>query len=202
MLSFANSFRAVARRQPCRLPPARTIASTSTQAPDPNSLDTLTDYIRDAEDLAASQDVAVEVGGASPAASTSSTAAKGFPTLKGFGANQFIQPKNFSREGYYKMSQRRFVKRPLLGPDASTSRYLDLFHQMDIDPLQECQNSKIMSRFVTTMGKIKGRNETNLTWKNQRRIGKAIRRSKMMGIIPVLSRRTLVAERSRGGLGY
>ena len=48
-----------------------------------------------------------------------------------------------------------------------------------------------MSYFVTHMGKIKRRSETQLTWKNQRRIGKAIRRAKMMGIIPVLSRRTL-----------
>lgn len=54
-----------------------------------------------------------------------------------------------------------------------------------------------MSRFVTTMGKIKGRNETNLTWKNQRRLGKAIRRAKMMGIIPVLSRRHLLHNSGR-----
>lgn len=45
------------------------------------------------------------------------------------------------------------------------------------------------------MGKIKSRAETGLTWKNQRRLGKAIRRAKMMGVIPVLSRRPL-------GLGY
>lgn len=51
-----------------------------------------------------------------------------------------------------------------------------------------------MSRFVTSMGKIKSRSETQLTWKNQRRIGKAIRRAKMMGIIPVLSRRQLLRD--------
>lgn len=90
-----------------------------------------------------------------------------------------------------------FTKRALLGPGASKSRYLDIFHQMNIDPLQESQNSKIMSRFVTSMSKIKGRSETNLTWQNQRRVGKAIRRAKMMGIIPVLSRRTLLHEGKR-----
>lgn len=109
-----------------------------------------------------------------------------------------MRPQNFTRDGYAKMSQRAaFTKRPLLGPDASTSRYLDVFHQMDVNPLNECQNSKIMSQFVTTMGKIKGRAETNLTWKNQRRVGKAIRRAKMMGIIPVLSRRTLLYDTNR-----
>ncbi|KAI9066761.1 hypothetical protein FKP32DRAFT_1554981, partial [Trametes sanguinea] len=103
---------------------------------------------------------------------------------------QFVQPRLFSRDVYNRNA--RMTKRPMLGPDASTSRYLDVFHQLDIDPLKECQNSTLLSRFVTSMGKIKGRNETNLTWNNQRRIGKAIRRAKMMGIIPLLSRRSLL----------
>lgn len=102
------------------------------------------------------------------------------------------QPKQFTRTEYNKA--RSFTKRPLLGPDAATSKELDIFYQKDLDPLKECQNSSLMSRFVTSMGKIKGRNETKLTWKNQRRIGKAIRRAKMMGIIPVLSRRDLLRD--------
>lgn len=52
-------------------------------------------------------------------------------------------------------------------------------------------NSTLLSHFVTDMGKIRKRADTQLTWKNQRRLGKAIRRAKMMGIIPVLSRRSL-----------
>ncbi|KAI0663313.1 hypothetical protein C8Q70DRAFT_507179 [Cubamyces menziesii] len=121
---------------------------------------------------------------------------KGSPVLKGFVPNQFVQPRDFSREVYMSKHSVR-TRRPLLGPDASTSRYLDVFYQSNIDPLNECQNSTLMSRFVTTMGKIKGRNETNLTWKNQRRLGKAIRRAKMMGIIPVLSRRHLLHNSGR-----
>ena len=103
---------------------------------------------------------------------------------------QFVQPKRFSREGYYKRAAR--LRRPLLGPDAKTSMRLDLFHQMQFNPLRECQNSSLLQRFVTPMGKIKKRSETNLTWKNQRRVGKAVRRAKMMGIIPVLSSRVLI----------
>ncbi|KAI0750687.1 ribosomal protein S18 [Daedaleopsis nitida] len=102
---------------------------------------------------------------------------------------QFTQPKQFSRAEYEKM--RTYSKRWALGPDAATSKELDVFYQLGLDPLKECQNTSIMSRFVTTMGKIKGRKETNLTWKNQRRMGKAIRRAKMMGLIPVLSKREL-----------
>ncbi|PIL37045.1 hypothetical protein GSI_00737 [Ganoderma sinense ZZ0214-1] len=112
-----------------------------------------------------------------------------FPVLRGFQAHQFVQPKDFSRAQYNK--QRSRLKRPALGPDARSSRYLDPLHQLGIDPLKESLNSALLSHFVTTMGKIKKRSETNLTWRNQRRVGKAIRRAKMMGIIPVLSKRQL-----------
>ncbi|RDX55496.1 hypothetical protein OH76DRAFT_1339377, partial [Lentinus brumalis] len=102
---------------------------------------------------------------------------------------QFTRPKSFSRAEYNK--DRSWTKRQLLGPDAATSKELDVFYQMNLDPLKECRNTSLLSRFVTNMGKIRGRSETKLTWKNQRRMGKAIRRAKMMGIIPVLSRRPL-----------
>jgi hypothetical protein len=45
-----------------------------------------------------------------------------------------------------------------------------------------------MASFVTDMGKIRGRADTKLTRKSQRRLGKAIRRAKMMGLTPMLSR--------------
>lgn len=85
----------------------------------------------------------------------------------------------------------------MLGPDAATSKELDVFHQLNLDPLKECRNTSLLSRFVTSMGKIRGRNETKLTWKNQRRMGKAIRRAKMMGLIPVLSKRPLLLTEKR-----
>ncbi|KAI0353545.1 hypothetical protein OH77DRAFT_1406828 [Trametes cingulata] len=226
MLSVANSFRAVARRQSCRIQAARAVSSSSTvraNAPTTqvNSMAELQDYIVDAAEEqqtiaeGSSGQVTYTEGSVDSKAKrtllqvpdpvlylnsspASSMGAKGFPVLKGFAPNKFVQPYSFTRDAYASMSSRSsFTKRPLLGPDASTSRYLDVFYQMDIDPLKECMNSKIMSRFVTTMGKIKGRNETNLTWKNQRKIGKAIRRSKMMGIIPLLSRRTLLSEANK-----
>jgi small subunit ribosomal protein S18 len=79
-------------------------------------------------------------------------------------------------------------KWPVLGPPSRESRYQDMFHQLDIDPTKEAQNPTLMAAFVSEMGKIYGRNVTNLTTKNQRKLGKAIRRAKMMGIIPILSR--------------
>ena len=108
---------------------------------------------------------------------------------------QLTQPKNFTRTEYLK--GRSWTKRSLLGPDAATSKELDVFHQLNLDPLKECRNTSLLSRFVTSMGKIRGRNETKLTWKNQRRMGKAIRRAKMMGLIPVLSKRPLLLTEKR-----
>ncbi|KAI0677133.1 hypothetical protein C8Q78DRAFT_68746 [Trametes maxima] len=198
MLSLANSFRAVARRQSCRTTAARAMSSRSAQAPvvEVDTMNQFTDYmntVAEEHEALPAEDVIYDAGlvESEPPVSAS---AKGFPKLKGFQPDRFVQPKNFTRDGYSQMTQRRYTKRPLLGPDALTSRYLDVLHQMHIDPLQECQNSRIMSQYVTTMGKIKGRAETNLTWKNQRRVGKAIRRAKMMGIIPVLSRRVLLSD--------
>jgi small subunit ribosomal protein S18 len=79
-------------------------------------------------------------------------------------------------------------KRALLGPGAAESRRHDWFHQLDIDPLVEATNPQLLSYFVTDMGKIKSRAETKLTWRNQRRLTKAIRRAKMMGIMPILNK--------------
>jgi len=79
-------------------------------------------------------------------------------------------------------------KRALLGPGSAESRQNDWFYQLGIDPLDEATNSRLLSYFVTDMGKIKGRAETKLTWRNQRRLTKAIRRAKMMGIMPILNK--------------
>lgn len=82
-------------------------------------------------------------------------------------------------------------KPALLGPSNSESRRQDIFHQLNIDPIWESHNSSLMSHFVTETGRIQSRALTGLTWKNQRRVGKAIRRAKKMGVIPVFSRRAL-----------
>ncbi|KAH9045511.1 hypothetical protein EDB85DRAFT_2137551 [Lactarius pseudohatsudake] len=80
-------------------------------------------------------------------------------------------------------------KRALLGPGAAESRRGDWFHQLDIDPLNEATNPRLLSYFVTDMGKMKSRAETQLTWRNQRRLTKAVRRAKMMGVMPILNKR-------------
>jgi len=81
------------------------------------------------------------------------------------------------------------LKRPYLGPSAKESRRKDVFHQLGIDPLRESFNPVLLSHFVTDMGRVVSRAETQLTWKSQRRLSKAIRRAKMMGIIPLHSKK-------------
>ncbi|CDO71322.1 hypothetical protein BN946_scf184908.g80 [Trametes cinnabarina] len=193
-----NSFRAVARRQPAAATPSALRAVSSASAPtstvEINTMDQLSGFLEESADpiVADSPEDVLENGIIDPVPRPAIVpgSSRAQPILKGFVSGQFVQPRSFTHDVY--TQKPRMTKRPKLGPDASTSRYLDVFHQLDIDPLEECLNSSLLSRFVTTMGKIKGRNETNLTWKNQRKVGKAIRRAKMMGIIPQLSRRPLL----------
>ncbi|KAG1806656.1 uncharacterized protein HD556DRAFT_329950 [Suillus plorans] len=98
----------------------------------------------------------------------------------------FIRPHYFSHDHRFK-GPPPFSKRPLIGPGKKKAKRQDVFYRLGIDPLQEASNDVLMSSFVTEMGKIKHRAETGLTTKTQRRLGKAIRRAKMMGVIPVLS---------------
>jgi len=100
---------------------------------------------------------------------------------------KFVKPRDFARDTQALRPRRR----PYLGPTAAESKKRDTFYQLGLDPLNEATNSTLLSYFVSEMGKIRSRAQTGLTWKNQRRLGKAIRRAKMMGIIPILSRRPL-----------
>ncbi|KAH7914394.1 ribosomal protein S18 [Hygrophoropsis aurantiaca] len=107
-------------------------------------------------------------------------------TRRKFAPSMFIRPHYWTRDHRYK-GPAPFPRRPLVGPGKRQARSQDVFYQLGIDPLHEAMNATLLSAYVTEMGKIKPRTETGLTTKSQRRLGKAIRRAKMMGIIPVLS---------------
>ncbi|KXN83738.1 37S ribosomal protein RSM18, mitochondrial [Leucoagaricus sp. SymC.cos] len=80
------------------------------------------------------------------------------------------------------------TRRAVIPPPTSVTRYNDLFRQLDIDPVEFSLNPSVLSAYVSEMGKIYGRNITGLTSRSQRRLGKAIRRARMIGILPQLSR--------------
>jgi len=72
-----------------------------------------------------------------------------------------------------------------MGPPKKQALQSDYFiRQGGLDPLNEPMNPRLHSRFVTNIGKIMNRGMTQLTWKNQRRMGKAVRRARAMGIMP------------------
>jgi len=108
---------------------------------------------------------------------------------KPFKPNSFVRPYDMTYEARLVVPKRP-TRRPVVGPSPSVARYTDIFHQFCIDPVSQAQNPQMLAPFLSDMGKIYGRNVTGLTSRSQRRLGKAIRRAKMMGVIPILSKPT------------
>ncbi|KAG6333664.1 hypothetical protein ID866_5422 [Astraeus odoratus] len=103
-----------------------------------------------------------------------------------FAPGLFIRPHYWSHAHRFE-KQRVRTAPPLVGPGNHEARERDILRHFGIDPLYETSNTVLLSSFITEMGKTKNRVETKLTTKTQRRLGKAIRRAKMMGIMPQLS---------------
>ncbi|RDB22535.1 30S ribosomal protein S18, chloroplastic [Hypsizygus marmoreus] len=107
---------------------------------------------------------------------------------KAFEPERVVRPHELTYKARVVAPRTHFSRRAAVGPPPNVARYADVFHQFGIDPLSQAQNPEMLAEFVSEMGKIYSRNITGLTTRSQRRIGKAIRRAKMMGVIPILSR--------------
>ncbi|KAF5359014.1 hypothetical protein D9758_004738 [Tetrapyrgos nigripes] len=110
--------------------------------------------------------------------------------FRNFEANDFITPNRLSYESVVKRKAAP-RKRPAVGPSKKDACKHDPFYLQDVDPLDQALNPSVLSVFVTDMGKILPRSITGLTKKSQRRLGKAIRRAKVMGVIPILRRKNI-----------
>lgn len=88
------------------------------------------------------------------------------------------------------------TKRPLVGPRRKIAKQIDPFFLRGENPMDHINNPLMSYAFLNQLGMIKGRNQTGLTWKSQRRVGKMIRRARHMGIIPKWS-----GQPRPGGLG-
>ncbi|KAI8338343.1 ribosomal protein S18 [Chlamydoabsidia padenii] len=66
----------------------------------------------------------------------------------------------------------------------------DPFDVLGLDPLHEYKNYRLLSHFVSDMGKILPREKTGLTAKNQRKLAKAVKRARAMGIMSSTSKAT------------
>lgn len=91
-------------------------------------------------------------------------------------------PHHFSQESLYPKDTPE-PRPPLLGPPRKIAKQIDPFHTSGSDPLDHIFNPAMSRAFVNQMGRIKSRGETGLTWKNQRKVGKLVRRARAMGLI-------------------
>ncbi|KAF7332018.1 Mitochondrial ribosomal protein s18 [Mycena kentingensis (nom. inval.)] len=109
------------------------------------------------------------------------------PKYKLFRPGDFIRPWDLSLKGR-SFNESPRTRRVAVAPGARESRKNDVFHQLGIDPLKYAQHPKILFPFMSEMAMILPRRTTGLTSRSQRRVAKAIRRAKMMGLIPLHSR--------------
>lgn len=105
---------------------------------------------------------------------------------------QHLVPHSVSYEAFNREQTYRVP--PRLGPRRRIAETLDQIHKLGLNPGKPSlhddsyKNGAFLSPYVSEMGKILSRNKTNLTWKSQKSVGKAIRRARSMGIIPVLAK--------------
>ncbi|SAM80205.1 related to 30s ribosomal protein s18 [Ustilago bromivora] len=116
---------------------------------------------------------------------------------------QTVSGRAFMNGHYYNPSTLSFnsitqraarLARPLLGPTKKEAMSQDLIYQNGLNPAKASlnddtyKNAAILANYVSEMGKILPRSSTGLTRKSQRQVGKAVRRARSMGLLPVMSR--------------
>ncbi|KAN0063273.1 hypothetical protein ACQY0O_004437 [Thecaphora frezii] len=177
-------------------------ASFSTSAWRSSALDDLSSSI---EKLAANSQTSIATSSSStsrpapgavhtPRAPSSAPIGKDRQTVSGraFLNGHYYNPQTLSYRSITEKPPQ--VARPLLGPPNKEARANDLLHLNNLKPGKPSlhddsyKNGAILSNYISEMGKIMPRNATGLTRKSQRNIGKAIRRARAMGILPVMSR--------------
>ncbi|BEI84200.1 hypothetical protein CcaverHIS002_0408040 [Cutaneotrichosporon cavernicola] len=112
-----------------------------------------------------------------------------------FRPNEFAEPHVFKESDLYPTQKPR-PKAPLLGPSKRVAKQIDPFFIRKSNALDHSVNPLMSMAFIDSFGRIKGRNETGLTWRSQKMVGKMVRRARAMGVIPHWANRP-----APGGLG-
>ncbi|PKI85077.1 hypothetical protein MVES1_001204 [Malassezia vespertilionis] len=136
--------------------------------------------------------------------SQNNTTQKGVQAMAGARRTEQLGPtKTFQNGQYYDpytleptnlTMQRRRRALPLLGPTKREAMKQDPLHILGLNPAKPSladdtyKNGALLAEFTSEMGRILPRNISGLTRKSQRYIGKAIRRARALGILPVMSR--------------
>lgn len=79
-----------------------------------------------------------------------------------------------------------------VGPGAQEALRKDAFQQLNIDPLKEANNPKVLKPFITSLGKIRPRSQTKLSWRTQRKVAKGIKRARQKGVLSTLDNNDFV----------
>lgn len=118
--------------------------------------------------------------------------------LKNIGREATISPYHLSPTHLLKPHLQRpdFTLAYPLGPPTSAAKSLDVFSRLELDPLDSPLNPYLRIEFCTAMGKIKSRGKTGLQRSNQRKMGKAVRRARSMGVVAVFGRSQPGTEQS------
>ncbi|WFD33664.1 hypothetical protein MCUN1_000477 [Malassezia cuniculi] len=120
---------------------------------------------------------------------------------KTFANGHYYDPYTLSPEAMTNQFRRRAP--PLLGPSKREAMKSDPIHILGLKPSKPSladdsyKNGALLSEYISEMGRILPRNLTGLTRKSQRSIGKAIRRARAFGILPVHTRSN--GNRGAGG---
>ncbi|OCF38635.1 ribosomal protein S18 [Kwoniella heveanensis CBS 569] len=120
-------------------------------------------------------------------------------TRKTFRAGHFTPPHSLTSTSLYP-EQKPFPRAPLLGPPKKVAAKIDPFHLSKTSPTSHDLNPLFALAFVNQMGKIKGRAETGLTWKSQRKVGKLVRRARAMGLISAWNNQPVPGGLAAGGM--
>jgi ribosomal protein S18 len=95
-----------------------------------------------------------------------------------------VSPPHTYEEASMYPEARRPARLPIMGPPNRVAKLIDPFHIRHSNPLEHAMNPLMCYKFINSMGKIKPRAETGLTWRSQRLVGKMVRRARAMGVIP------------------
>ncbi|CAI2181855.1 2755_t:CDS:2 [Funneliformis geosporum] len=85
----------------------------------------------------------------------------------------------------YELNEDKYKGKRNTGRSTRKPPSVDIFNALKLNPL----NYKLLSNFVSDMGRILPRSITGLTAKNQRKLAKAIKRARSFGLIPSTHRR-------------
>ncbi|CAG8621144.1 1980_t:CDS:2 [Funneliformis caledonium] len=85
----------------------------------------------------------------------------------------------------YELNEDKYKGKRNTGRSTRKPPTVDIFNALKLNPL----NYKLLSNFVSDMGRILPRSITGLTAKNQRKLAKAIKRARSFGLIPSTHRR-------------